>query len=285
MGCCQSTGSSSADYSDLSGTQVRGEKISASELQRRVQHATKTCSLKLHACRLQEIPSGVTTSSAWKLIDLAYNSISALPEELSTCSKLRTLAVPHNHITTIGCNFDQMTSLRRLDVSFNPICSIPMLPGSLTELDVSGCRELDIAALGRALVPCYSTLQSISLRGCNLETLPSWIVNLTALIVLDVSDCAALASLELPAGTSWSALSSLAQLRAAGCPALAEHGDLSKSLLEDSSVHTLVLTGSGFTQSGLQRMPGMQAYIQRHTARADKAMSGGGAASTTLCQV
>ena len=285
MGCCHSSSSESAEYSDLSGPAVRGEKISSNELQRRIQHATKTCSLKLHACRLTEIPQQVLAFSAWKLIDLAHNTISALPSELSTYSKLRTLALPHNQIAEIHCALGNMTALRRLDLSFNPIVTTPLLPASLVELDLSGCRDLDLTALGKALAPCRESLQSISLRGCNIQCIPEWINGMSSLAVLDVSECAALSSLQLQGEASWAALPQLGQLRAAGCPALAERGDLPASLLVDSAVHTLVLSGSGFTQSALQRMPGMDAYIQRHTARADKAMSGGGDASTTLCQV
>ncbi len=283
MGICQSADAEPAGYTDLQGS-VKGKKISTKELQRRIGHARKTCSLKLHAAKLQSVPEEVLETNTWKLIDLAHNELVLLPPQLSECSKLRTLAVPHNNVSEVECSLSRLVALRRLDFSYNPLCVIPELPQGLLELDISGCTKLDLRALGSSLAPCADTLQTLTMKGCNLEQLPSWLSQLTNLSVLDVSGNPSLSSLELQSG-SWAQLANLAQLRAAGCPRLSEQGAIPEDLFTNGSAHTIILTGCGLNQSRLQSMPGIDSYIERHTARADKAMSGGGGASTTLCQV
>jgi len=77
-------------------------------------------------------------STKVKILNLAYNSLTFLPEDFSTrLSFIRDLDLSKNHLRSLPKNFGHMTSLKTLDLLGNQLADLPTSFVELKNLRVS----------------------------------------------------------------------------------------------------------------------------------------------------
>jgi len=161
---------------------------------------------------------------------------------LDGCSSLMEFSVTSEEMTQLTL---RGTAIRKLSSSIWRNCKLTSLDltecnklnivekklsddhglGSVTELDLSGCTEIDASSLWSILDGIQSLKRLKLTECCNLESLPENIQNHSMLKWLDLDDCRKLASLtELPP--------SLLYLKAVNCTYL-DADSTQRSLLEN----------------------------------------------------
>ncbi|KAL5151607.1 Plant intracellular Ras-group-related LRR protein 6 [Glycine soja] len=145
--------------------------------------------LSMEELGLSAVPSEVWESGEVIKLNLSRNSIQELPVELSSCVSLQTLILSKNQIKDWpGSILKSLSSLSCLKLDNNPLRQIPsdgfeMVP-KLQILDLSG----NAASLLDG--PAFSSLpylQELYLRRMRLSEVPSDIVGLHQLRILDLS--------------------------------------------------------------------------------------------------
>lgn len=278
-------GGAAAGYGSGSGSAAAAP--SKKELAARIHTSRKLGSLKLSACALTRIPTDVLEHTEWRSVDLASNRITIVPDAVASWHRLRALNLAGNLVKELRIDLRQLTSLRKLDLRGNGLTSLPHLPDGLEELRLADNSRLDVDGLDASVVACADSLTVLDVSGCGVTRLPAWLCQCSSLQELDVSRNGELRSLRLESGgvDMWDEMPHLVTLRASDCDVWPNSDCVPTSLLRDSRVQTLDLSGNRMTQRALRNIPGMDQYIERAAQRATKGMSGGGGELHTLCGV
>eukprot|EP00002_Diphylleia_rotans_P032529 TRINITY_DN6842_c0_g1_i6.p1 TRINITY_DN6842_c0_g1~~TRINITY_DN6842_c0_g1_i6.p1 ORF type:complete len:2107 (+),score=310.40 TRINITY_DN6842_c0_g1_i6:43-6363(+) len=174
---------------------------------------SRLVSVSLSGNRITAFPELLTDAPQLQSIDLSQNLISTLPDELTKLSSLRTLQLASNKFKDIPSVLFQMKQLSKLGIEDN---LLPPELGSLLEYYDIVRRHLELSKVAPGLIqrippdfpellslslPSHyaadaaseewgfpTTLQSLSLSGCDFDSLEKIMANcelLTSLFILD----------------------------------------------------------------------------------------------------
>jgi len=139
----------------------------------------------------------------------------------------------------------------------NSICQL----SSLTDLDFSGCSELEALPAG---LHKLTKLEKLSLRGCSkIERLPQGFESCKALTHLDLSKCESLKYLPHKFGDKHDGLTKLTHLDLSDCTSLTE---LPESLVKMKGLLSLKLKGCGVPHSRTLCVILSQIYLGRRVS-------------------
>ena len=164
--------------------------------------------MNISSCRFSEWPHGILKLNNLKYLHLDSNCISIIPNKLNSCDIL-TLSLKNNPLVNIDDSLTELTSV--VDVNLDN-CLMTMIPAyfkafeRISHLNISknNIRENGITTLPPNLIKLTldenllrtlpdvvqheTKLNSLSVCGCGLTELPSFISNLKRLQRLDVSN-------------------------------------------------------------------------------------------------
>eukprot|EP01138_Halocafeteria_seosinensis_P006542 gb/GECG01006688.1/.p1 GENE.gb/GECG01006688.1/~~gb/GECG01006688.1/.p1 ORF type:complete len:267 (+),score=33.96 gb/GECG01006688.1/:1-801(+) len=246
------------------GVPKQEKKLSASDLTRRINTAAKSGSLKLSGCKLKEIPPQIFGLDKLRVLDLSHNKLETIPDEIRKLTGLKKLYLSYNPLKHVP-HLDGLENLVEVDVSFCELKSIPRLPTALKSLNA--CYNKGIKTDNVTSAP---KLESLNLSGCQMKNVPGHLGELSKLQDFNVSnnDLVSLGGIE-----DWAKLPDLQSVIAEGNEIHADESTIPRSLLEDTRLHKLTLTGNPITQKQIQTLPGADSFLERRKERIDKGIS------------
>ncbi|CAN1827704.1 Disease resistance protein L6 [Linum perenne] len=234
--------------------------------------------LDFMGCRNMRGELDITNLKNLKLLRVSDTKITKLKGEIEKLQNLQELDASNSSLIEVPAGISKLPSLERLNLGITP-SSLPILPSSLTRLQICYCEHLpNLANLTNLLALHLSDvsicvllglgelkllealnierapnlvnldgleslvlLKQLSLEGCtNLEKLPS-LTALSSLELLQIESCPVITEIR-GAGGLWESLSNL-DVR--GCSHLTDIGALHSMV----NLESLVLIGIGLTKS------------------------------------
>jgi len=143
--------------------------------------------ISLSNCSQKSYPKFLKRYPGLKRILLDHNFLSTVPKNISFNSALEELDVSYNVLKSIALELTELNHLRRLNLAGNSdLCAVPVLPTSLTALDISGTTvKIDGADSTINLPP---GLLELSLSTMRLTSIPAGTLKLSKLRRLNVSN-------------------------------------------------------------------------------------------------
>ena len=150
----------------------------------------------LHSLRLQENglksvgPSCFRNLEGIQAVNLSYNNLVSLPETLfHGLTSLRYIFLTGNKLSFLKAKlFQGLKNVKRIDLNDNNLNHIPKgLFSSLNKLEFLNLANNKITAIDKNVFPRYSPLQKLLLQNNYLSVIPTWILNLTKITVIDLS--------------------------------------------------------------------------------------------------
>ncbi|TXG68456.1 hypothetical protein EZV62_003391 [Acer yangbiense] len=155
-----------------------------------------------HCSKLKCLPTSICKWKSLELLSLENCSkLDKFPDDIGTLNSLTILETTGTVIRELPSSITCLQNLESL--SFGRImgqdtigCILPLLSHNMTELCLPNC---DITKVPDNFFSCLSSLRVLNLIGNNFESIPSSIINLSNLEILDISNCKRLKVLpELP---------------------------------------------------------------------------------------
>ncbi|TXG68448.1 hypothetical protein EZV62_003383 [Acer yangbiense] len=196
---------------------LRSCKTPIEELPSSIEVLSRLVFLDLRHCsKLKCLPTNVCKWKSLENLNLkGCSKLDKFPDDIGTLNSLETLETSGTVIRELPSSIT-CSCLENLEyLSFGRImgqdtigCILPLLSHNLIDLCLKNC---DITEVPDNLFSCLSSLRKLNLKGNNFESIPSSIINLSDLEILDISNCKRLKVLpELP----------LIAIRASNCSSL-----------------------------------------------------------------
>ena len=152
---------------------------------------TSQCSAERKASLLTKLPESLYNLVALRTFDLSYTAVKRMPKGFGKWKRLRRLLLRSNALVDLPESIGVMRGLVELRLSRNMITELPAAIGRLTRLEM-----LDLVGnpLGEDGIPpelwtgCGAALRRLSLRRCELQSLPNAVRHLKRLKDFDASD-------------------------------------------------------------------------------------------------
>ena len=150
----------------------------------------------LHSLRLQENglkavgPSCFRNLEGIQAVNLSYNDLVSLPETLfHGLTSLRYIFLTGNKLSFLKPKlFQGLKNVKRIDLNDNNLNHIPKgLFSSLNKLEFLNLANNKITAIDKNIFPRHSPLEQLLLQNNYLSAIPTWILNLTKIAVIDLS--------------------------------------------------------------------------------------------------
>ena len=103
-------GRASTDYKP---SKAKKHKLKSSDLEQRIEIASKTGGLSLRGFTLSQLPEAVLHLSKLRTLDAGANQLTTIPQQLATLVHLKKLHLDDNQLSE-AANFDTLTRLQEV---------------------------------------------------------------------------------------------------------------------------------------------------------------------------
>jgi len=123
-----------------------------------------------------------------RVLSLASNKLTALPDDIFQLRKLEVLYLQHNRLEALGEGLGNLTALTELDCERNQLKSLPRSIGNCQALKHINLQNNQLAELPYELGFCHQTLRKVLLKFNMLTAVPGEFAMLNPNIIFELDN-------------------------------------------------------------------------------------------------